>query len=969
MGMVEVRLDRDPRGLSAAARSVWAKSWPNPSPSGVVERWLPLHRHLLDTSAIVARLWDEWLPPATKRLVARPFADEGSARALVAWLAGCHDIGKASPAFAVQVRQLAIPMTRLGLRIDETIAGTEERRRVRHELVSHLAVSAWLSREHGYPAGIAQQLSSVLSAHHGRAVGASDLLYARERPALTGAGSWASVREELITHVTEETDASRHFAAWRELTLPQHVLVLISAIVIVADWIASNDRLFPLAEPDRDIEVTGPERVREAWRVLRLPPPWEPHAPQDDGELFTGRFALDAPRPVQSEMMRLARTCERPGLMILEAEMGLGKTEAALAAAEILATRFGLSGLFIGLPTRATADGMFTRVIDWASRLGLTAPLNVHLGHGASAQNEQYDRMQREARFRSIGDAYGRRGPRRGEDELVIAHEWFADAKRGPLSSLVIGTVDQALFSVLRSKHAMLRHLGLAGKVVILDEVHAYDTFTGLYIERMLQWLATYNVPVILLSATLPAERRHAFASAYEAGRGIARVPRRRRRPGAAPAAETPDRLAALRQLTGYPSIVSVDGSSHTAVSYPPPTGSHREITIERLGEDREALIRMLEDALRDGGTAAVIHNTVDRALETAALLRARTDLRVIVAHARYLARDRAENDRELLRLFGKSAGDRPSRTVVVATQVIEQSLDIDFDVMVSDLAPIDLLLQRAGRLHRHSARPRPAAASTPRLALIGYDADADLPKPVAGSTRVYAPYVLWRTLAVLEGRDGIRLPDDIPELVQKVYGDAPVGPDAWAPTIAAAREKYLLDRADKVARADVFRMDAESTDPTASLLGWITVSAGDPSTEALAQASVRDGEESVEVLVLQSAPDGGALQTPDWLSEGGGQQIPDNEPPGAALTRIIQGCALRLPSGVCRGRIGAVITELEELYPVQAWHGSHALRGELVLVFDQDRSARILDTELSYDRSDGLQFQRPRTSTRERVS
>lgn len=952
--------------LSAAACSVWAKSWPNPAPDGVIEMWLPLYQHLVDSAAVAGHIWDRWLAPSVKRTIVQAIGDDDASRALAVWLAGCHDVGKASPAFAIQVGQLAFEMTQRGLRMDATLAGSEERRRARHELVSHLAVTEWLMA-HGFTRSRARKLGSVLAAHHGRPASEAEAKQAQAQSRLLGDAAWQDVRDELLESVTTDTATTSDLATWRAADIPQHVLVLLSAIVIVADWIASDETLFELSNLGTLPRTTAHARAESAMAKLDLPTPWAANAPADDNELFQERFGIATPRPVQAEMMRIARECDAPRLMILEAEMGIGKTEAALAAAEILATRFGMSGIFIGLPTQATADGMFARAIEWARHLGLSTPINVHLGHAKSAQNDIADRLTRDARFRSIGNDYRRvsKTTKRDRDnELIVAHHWFGNAKRGPLANLVVGTIDQSLMGALRSKHLMLRHLALTGKVVILDEVHAYDAFMGQYLERILHWLAVYEVPVIMLSATLPAERRRAFARAYESGRKAdspQAAPRRglaARRAATARNIETGDRFSILDGDIGYPSIVMTAGEKTPHVVNPEPTRDRREVIFERLDDDLATLATALDESLRDGGTAVVIRNTVRRVQETAEYLRTHTDTEVIVAHSRFLARDRAEKDRLLLRLFGKHGADRPERMIVVASQVVEQSLDIDFDLMVSDLAPVDLLLQRLGRLHRHHRPTRPERVRSPRLLITGVDWSEVPPLPARGSRAVYGQYLLLRTLAVLHDRRTITLPEDIPALVQSVYGSEPLGLATWKSAIDNAHKTFQSEQRAKVAKADVFRLPATSYDPETTLMGWVNGSAGDPATDSFAQATVRDGEETLEVLVLQKDAMG-TLRTPSWLSlDTGGIQIPDNEPPDSALTRIILGCSLRLPAALCnRYGIDSLIRELEELYPVTAWHGSHALRGELVLVFDENGRTQIGEFELHYDPDDGLDY------------
>lgn len=955
----------DDAGLTAGVRHAWAKSGIDPKNPGPPVEWLPLPQHLADTAEVAGKLWDHWVTPSVKSLIVqRTGGDEHAARTLYVWLAGIHDVGKLSPAFAVQVASLAQTMHDHGLRGDATLAGTEERRSARHELVGHIAIADWLERAHGFEFDRANRLASVVAAHHGQPPGSEKIRAARPQERLLGDEAWATARVEVLEWMTRRYVSDAQFDLWRSVDVPQHVLVLLSALVIVADWIASNDRYFPLVPIRRFPSETAAVRATRAWRELDLPRPWAPHAPVADDELFTRRFALPAARPVQQKMMRLARSVDEPSLLILEAEMGVGKTEAALAAAEILAERFGLGGVFIGLPTQATADGMFSRMLSWAEQLDLTVPSSVFLARGKAQLNEDNARLQRAAYFRSIGDDQpnGRAKDRRrdADDELVIVHRWFGDPKRGPLSNLVAGTIDQALFGSLRGRHLMLRHLALASKVVVLDEVHAYDAYMSQYLARVLHWLGAYGVPVIMLSATLPASSRRAFVEAYDEGRRLGLADRR---PvvGRSERRKRADRYDMLDGDVGYPSIVVSGGEGAPRVVLAEAASTPKTILIERLPDDDAALVSLLDSALRDGGNVAVIRNTVTRAQETAARLQeAFPDIPVTIVHARYLAACRAANDARLLSLFGRH-GERPPTHIVVATQVIEQSLDLDFDLLISDLAPIDLLLQRAGRLHRHAGRDRPAPLREPRLVITGTDWSATPPDPVRGSKSVYSPYILLRTLAVLDGRDEVVVAGDIPPLVQAVYGEAELGPDAWQTVLREARSTFDTERRDKEHRAKAFLLREVQQDRLASLLGWVDTGAGDPTQERRAQATVRDGDDSLEVLVLQRDHEG-TLRTPSWLPRDASQQIPANERPGAPLTRTVLGTSLRLPAAMCRGALfDRIVKDLELAFHREPelvhWHSSPALKGELVLVFDTEGHTTLGSFDLRYTGVGGLEY------------
>ena len=957
--------DKSAMRLSDRARVTWAKSHTDPGAQFGLTAWLPLHQHLADAGAIAALLWEDWTPESLKALLGRTFGGEAAARALLIWLAGVHDVGKASPAFAVQVTALAEPMIEAGLAIDPRIEGDDERRRTRHELVSFLAIRDWLETEHGFPRDQAILLASVAAAHHGRPPTDADIVAAEPLVHLIGGSTWRSTRDEFLARADAAYTDESILRQWRAADVSQPALVVLSALVIVADWLASSDAFLPVALGEQPTE-SAEQRARKAWAELDFPRPWRPDpGTTDPAVLLARRFALPpgaSPYPTQVALVEQALSMERPELMILEAEMGSGKTEAALLAAEILSWRFGMSGVFLGLPTQATADGLFSRMLSWAERLDLDVPSTVFLARGKAQLNPEFAKRTREAYFRSIHGDHDERS----SGSLVVAHRWFSDPKRGPLSNFVAGTVDQALFAGLRSRYLMLRHLALASKVVVIDEAHAYDEYMEQFLTRVLEWLGAYGTPVIMLSATLPSARRRAFLEAYDRGRdslaprqkldGLSRQERRIHRDETE--RRTHERYAHIDEQIGYPVISMSNAAGSPSWETPPPASESREIRLSWQDDDPVALVELLRGATREGGNVVVIRNTVRRAQETTALLRsAFPEIPVTLTHSRFLALDRARKDRELLDRYGPR-GDRPATSIVVGTQVVEQSLDIDFDLMVTDIAPIDLLLQRVGRLHRHRRPGRPAPVRRPELVISGVDRSMTPPEPDPGTLHVYDRALLIRTLAVLEGRSDFILPDEISTLVELVYGtDEDVVPEAWRPALKEATHERDERVREKRRRARSYTLDAVRGN--ASLIGWLTAPDVDPDLTPPGRATVRDTDETLEVIVLQRGKDG-VLRTPSWLARGGGSQIPDNEPPRGSLARTILGCALRLPAGMCRGNaIDRHILALERAFELPTWHSSHALKGELVLVLDEEGRGSLNEFDLRYSVADGLEYTR----------
>ncbi len=964
-----------PGGLSVAARSVWAK---HDRRSG----WLPLWQHMADSAAVTERLWDEWLPRQVRRLVADALpGGEEDARRLAVWLAAVHDVGKATPAFACQVEELAAAMRDAGLGTPRR-EQLPDRRMVPHGLAGQVLLQKWLVERHGWARLETLQFAIVVGGHHGVPPTHSDINRANHYRNLLWTPScedvWRRVQGELLDTAAAACGVVPRLGEWQRTKLPQPVQAVLTALVIVADWIASNVDLFPYFPAGRTAPEPG--RAERAWKRLALPRPWQAVESEEAPEaLFAARFALPPGarlRPVQAEAVRLAREMAAPGLMIVEAPMGEGKTEAALAVAEVFAARSGAGGCFVALPTMATGNAMFSRLLDWLRRLpdarAEPGAHSVFLAHSKAALNEEYAGLAAgdaeqiaDVDRDGAGDEWGDRDDKRASSAELVAHHWLRGRKKGMLSSFVAGTIDQLLFAGLKSRHLALRHLAVAGKVVVVDEAHAYDTYMNSYLDRVLSWLGAYGVPVVVLSATLPARRRRELVAAYT-GSAVAEAD-----------------LAEVEKADGYPLLTGAAPGAAPQLRFPAASGRSAEVLVERLDDDLDVLADRLAEELADGGCALVVRNTVDRVHQTARRLRERFGAdRVGVAHARFVDLDRVENDARLLAAFGPpdkvaaAGGTRPAGPyVVVASQVVEQSLDVDFDLLVSDLAPVDLLLQRMGRLHRHrrgqGQSGRPPRLRTARCLVTGVDWAAQVPRPVQGSRLVYRDYPLLRALAVLHpllDRDGagedagavVRLPADINPLVQAAYGPDPVGPPAWQEALEQAREDHELHQARQRSEAESFMLAGVGR-PGRPLTGWADAGVGDVDDTRRGAAQVRDGRPSLEVLVVRRRADGVLTTLPDLGGGRGGRELPVDEAPPAELARIVAGSALRLPHPFSYPKVLAEAVAELAARRIPAWQDrkAHWLAGELVLILDENCRSRLAGYALRYTRTNGLEVHR----------
>lgn len=709
--------------LSPAAHAIWAKS-------GDAEVTPPtnghgLLAHMLDVAAVTEAVL-ALEAPQTLTWAANAFGVPApSAARWLATMVGLHDIGKAIPGFQAKWEA--------GRNADH-LAGLQFRpadaEKSLHDLASAHELQHLLLDLVGSP-GRTKAVAGAVAAHHGYVFDTAVVRDARrpgEHP------SWTLARSDIFAAYVS-TLAPQPSHSDSEIPLP--ALAWLAGLTSLSDWIGSNTDWFLPCE--RAVSLVGHHAAALTLARRALADiGWPKHTllldEAADTDALVSRI-IGRPtatgRPLQAAADRLLAQAQGPQLLIVEAPMGEGKTELAFLAHLRLQAALGHRGLFIGLPTQATGNAMFERTLTFLRAFGCEAGLDIQLAHGG-VQVLAPD---------SLVQLRGIHGQRHDD---VRSSAWFSQRRRPLLSPYGVGTLDQALLATLNVKHHFVRLWGLANRVVVLDEVHAYDTYTSGLIEALLRWLQALGCSVVLMSATLPRAKRNTLLRAW--GGDAADVP------------ELP-----------YPRVLAVgtDGvrGEHFASR---PQGT---IELRAVDEDLASIAAAAEAHARQGGCGAVIVNTVQRAQELHGLLTERLAgvLQPTLFHARYPADERQQHEAAVRATFGPAAA-RPAAALLVATQVVEQSLDIDFDWLISDLAPVDLLLQRAGRLHRHE-RPRPVAHAEPRLTVAGLNADR-LPDLKTTRWGLYSEYLLYRTWAFVSREAQWQLPQDIDRLVQTVYGD-----------------------------------------------------------------------------------------------------------------------------------------------------------------------------------------------------
>jgi CRISPR-associated endonuclease/helicase Cas3 len=700
-----------------------------------------IHRlpyHLLDVGQTALRMWNKAIDAESKGQFRRWLnCDEETAGQTLAFLISLHDLGKASPDFQIKVASIAQEVAKAGFAFPKLKSPNP----LAHGTVSAIALKELLQSELSLSKQDARSLAQAVGGHHGVWIQPADWM--NPSTDSTGGAEWATARKELLQAMLETFKPKLGFELPQDKKERNAFLTLFSGFASVADWIGSMTEFFHYEKSvNIPLEEYASRTAKKAEKGL-TELGWFNW--QSDGNTLTFKEMFPfivSPNSVQKEIMEEVSKTSLPALLILESPTGSGKTEAALYAADVWLQVQRGSGMYIAMPTQATSNQMYDRVTEFLRKRYPDEIVNFHLVHGGALLKDmpQAENVYDEDKPDSQGG--------------IRAETWFLPRKRTLLAPFGVGTVDQALMSVLQTRHFFVRMFGLQSKVVVFDEVHAYDTYMSELFKRLLQWLRQIGVSVILLSATLPEKTRRELTAAYL---GVEEV----------------DLLS-----VAYPRFTVVSGAE--AKSIPLETPSSRTVQLQQCDIQPQTIIEHLRTALHDGGCAAVICNRLKRAQELykeilAAGLVAEEDL--ILFHARFPFAWREEIEEKVLGKFGKGKNGgqnhtRPQKSIVIATQVIEQSLDLDFDYMVSDLAPIDLLIQRAGRLHRHTQNDaaRPQRLKTPSLLIVFPQAN-DIPK-FGDDEYVYERSVMLKTWLALKGKSAMSLPAETAALIESVYGD-----------------------------------------------------------------------------------------------------------------------------------------------------------------------------------------------------
>lgn len=674
---------------------------------------IPVRQHLLAVAYVTGALLHRF-PNVCKRCrITEP---------ALMFLAACHDVGKLSLDF---LQKCAAWMERQNLTQKAAREGWKDVYTRPHPLISSQSLQKFLL-ENGATRKTAACWAAVIGAHHGRIVrkytsaplklkGAELCLEDERQNCLTE--MWECFGSPVLPEIQDKDDP---------------ILWCVAGMITLADWIGSDENFFP------SDELLDAENLRQrAEKAVESIGLGLPSVEQNlsFADIFSGR----TPYPLQDEA---AAAVAGEGIYIIEAPMGMGKTEAALWAAYHLLARGDADGIYFALPTQVTSNRIFLRFADFVHAIcPQAAP--VQLIHGNSWLQEDLKSLACPSSPEYRGDPC-----------------WFNTSRRALFAPFGVGTVDQTLLAVLAVKHFPLRRFALAGKIVIVDEVHTYDMYTGRLVHYLCHELKQLGCTVIILSATLTEKVRCSLLDM----------------PVPEECTDAP-----------YPRI-SGRGEKSLLPERCPPSLPDKLIRIEHPQRD-EAMTQALSLA-GAGAQILWICDTVAQAQHDYTELKHRAsaaqNIVIGLLHSRFPFYKREALEREWMTRLGVG-GERKNGAILVSTQIVEQSVDLDADVLFSELAPTDMLLQRLGRLWRHMRPQRPV--SSPLFCLLREETSCaelhsmeaeSIKSCLAGKAAIYSPYILLRTLEIWENLDGLSLPSEIRKMMAGTYVERSGDPPGW---------------------------------------------------------------------------------------------------------------------------------------------------------------------------------------------
>lgn len=785
----------------------WAKLDPRETPT----RWHPLIAHSADVAAVLGRLLapEAALSRRLGNTLGQPRLTEAQRAALV-FLAAMHDMGKTGHGFQRKARPAGqqgnySPSQRGHVQTLLSSVGESK-------ALTTVIDDGILSRLSSDLDGVGWELFLTTIAHHGRpwrpdADARNNSLW--QANPTCGRDPLAEI-QRLIDHARRWSGIEGHPGEPFAALTPEFTHLYAGALTL-ADWIGSTQSAFDFApwadsEPDRYWEQAQHLAAEACARIGAVP---DTVSVAGEGlPLLRRIFPMFAGEATPTQLQEYAATMPLPpegARLLIESETGSGKTEAALTLFARLRAAGRVDGLMFALPTRATSSAMFDRV---KSALDALYPSGSRPTLALAVGGQQPRTWSSEALIVEASQTWEDEAARRAELE-----RWATSSnKKFFAAEVVVGTLDQVLLAGLPIKHAHLRLAALSRHLLVVDEVHSYDRYMAEILSRVLDLHTSAGGMVLFMSATLSAAERRRFGGGPE------------------------NTLADATKLP-YPTLsVCINRDEGWRDQHLPVSAAPKRIAWSLIEED--ATLRKAMAAAASGARVCILRNTVRRARETVTALREAGAGPLLwtpdpdqpgltpAYHSRFTLPDRLYLDKAVHARFGKPFAAKPGGVILVSTQVVEQSLDVDFDLLITDLCPMDVLLQRVGRLHRHRERDlhRPEGYRSPRVCVVGPESatfTTHLKRRSLeigwGEKRPYGNYLDGElTIRAITADPEVEIPRDNRTLVEAVYHHDPReryrDAEAWTEYLSCAEGREMTtDQHAKTSALDYRKTYAES--------------------------------------------------------------------------------------------------------------------------------------------------------------
>lgn len=666
-------------------------------------------------------------------------------------LTALHDLGKISPGFQQKCEEWIIQNNL------DTISKNcgWDAYETNHGKISHSTIQSFLSNIENVSKKISSFISAALGAHHGKicaradARGIGTIKINEVNNKVKSSIDWDQERNICAKEILKTFSANLTSLSKIENL---NFLWWLAGLTTIADWIGSDEKFFSASETidnEKRLKLAKDAISEIGFNSFNIVPNLS----------FAELFGFKEGTKPNDMQKKTASLINKPGIYIIEAPMGMGKTEAALWAAYNLMQDGKASGIYFALPTQATSNRIHLRMSRFINKISY-GPTSSKLIHSNS--------WLLDSSFRQ-GHMFD--GKKLEKDDSSF--DWFASSKRALLAPFGVGTIDQALLGVLSVKHFFIRHFALAGKVVIIDEVHSYDLYTGTLIDQLISLLETLGCTVIILSATLTKKRRGQFIE-----------------------------LSNLeeKEIDSYPLISGVANDKETFFEE---AESPLDKEVDVIFRTKDNSVQEAIQLAKDGGMILWITNTVKSAQQQYDSFKELSggDFPIGLLHSRFPFWRRENIEEEWMERFGKENLNRTG-AILVSTQIVEQSVDLDADLLITELAPTDMMLQRMGRLWRHDRKNRPN--KRPCVFILEEEKNleelkqleaSEIKKTLGGKSFVYSPYVLLRSLEEWKKHNTVLIPSQIRNLIEETYIDKTSEPTSWIELKKQMMEKSLKNK------------------------------------------------------------------------------------------------------------------------------------------------------------------------------